>query len=297
MSRSTHRPSLLVIVALVVAGCFDAAAPSVAPTPTRAPEPTPTVTTYELGTSVWYAGLVVTVERAVAVLDARGGSVTVEASLRNEGSEEPTSIGGPVRLVIDGEAFEPTRETVIPEVALGSTAGTTIEFDVVGHRSADAAAIVIGREDEHQPRIPFGPKGGEVAAFEPVRLEISGNGTAGQLRIRLREAELRWDLPDWAQQASASTAILTVVYDATYVGSFAGGFPFTAENVALKLADGVWVRPRPDGRSQSIELIGAGKTKKDLRSRFEIPADHTGKIELIAIDGSKRRYLAFDLPG
>jgi hypothetical protein len=295
MTAST-RPAALVVVALLVGGCLDGAEPSVAPTPTRAPEPTATVTTYELGQPVWYAGVVVTFERATAVLDARGGSVSVQLSLRNEGSPDPIGIPGPVRLVIGGDAFEPTRESVIPEAALGSTAGTTIEFDVVGHHSADEASIVIGRETEHQPRVPFGPDGGELEAFEPVAFDLSGAATAGDLRLRLRGAELRWDLPDWAQQLPSSMASLTVTYDAAYVGTFAGGFPFTAENVALRLPDGTLVQPRPDGRSQPIELIGARKNKRNLRTRFEIPAAITGELALVAIDGKNRRFLAFSLP-
>ncbi len=291
------RLSALLLIATIAAGCLDSAVPSAAPTPTRAPDPTPTLTTYELATSVWYAGLVVTFDRAVAVLDRRGGSVIVEASLTNEGSEDPISLAGPVRLVVDGEAFEPTRETVIPQVALGTTVATTIEFDVIGHGSASAAAIVIGRDGEHQPRVPLGPVAGEAATFEPVALELRGNTTAGQLRLRLRSAELRWDLPDWAQELAADRAILTVFYDAAFLGSFPGGFPFTGENVALRLPDGTLVEARSDGRSQSIELIAAGKNKRNLRTRFEIPAGISGEVALVAIDGRKRAFVTFNLPG
>jgi hypothetical protein len=296
MTRSLRGAALLAAAALL-AGCFDTAAPSEAPASTRAPAPTATVSTYELGTPVWYAGLVVTFERAVAVLDPGGGSVTVDATLRNEASEDPISIEGPVRLVIDGDAFEPTRETNLPEVNFGTTVATTIEFDVIGHGSADAAAIVIGRDDEHQPRIPLGPDGGRLAAFEPVSFDVKGTATAGQLRVRLRGAELRWDLPDWALETPAANAILTLTYDAAYVGTFAGGFPFTGENVALRLPDGTWVRPRADGRSQPILLIGPGKNKRNLQTRFEIPDGIVDELSLIVIDGKARQLLTFSLPG
>lgn len=289
------RPAALLLSALLLAGCFGDAAPSAPPTPSRAPAPTPVTTTYELAATVWYGGLILIVDRAVAVLDERGGSVAVEARLQNPG-EEPATLAGPIRLEVDGEAFDPTRETQIPEVAPGATTALAVEFDVVGHRSADAAAIVVGRDGEHQPRVPFGPAGGELAAFRPVSFELTGNGSAGSLRLRLRQAELRWDLPDWGQQLPSSRASLTIVYDATYLGSFAGGFPFTGENVALRLPDGTLVQPRPDGRSQSIELIGPGRTRRELRSRFEIPAGLTGRFALIAIDGGSRRAIVFAVP-
>jgi hypothetical protein len=290
-------PRLAVVLLAVLAWGCDEAAPSVAPTPTRAPEPTPVVTEYRLGTTVWYAGVIVAFDRAVASLDPRGGSVTVQARIENPGSEDALGLEGPIRLVIDGEAFEPTRESQIPDVDPGEIAAVSIEFDVLGHAAADDAVVVIGRDTEHQPRIPFGPAGGPEATFEPLALEVSGAGTAGNLRLRLRSAELRWDLPDWAQQLPSDRASLTLTYDAAYTGSFAGGFPFTGDNVALRLPDETWVRPRADGRSQSIELIGAGKTKRGLRTRFEIPAAMPGEYALIALDGGARRYLVFTVPG
>lgn len=297
MTRSRQGIPPLALAAFLVAGCLDGTTPSLAPTPTRPPDPTPVVSTYELGATVWYAGFVVTFERATALLDPRGGSVTVEMLLENAGSGELGSLPGPIRLVVGEEAFEPTRESEIPGVAPGATTAATIEFDVIGHGSVADAAIVLGRAGEHQPRIPLGPDGGEVAAFQPRVLEVAGGGSAGQLRLRLRSAELRWDLPDWAQQLPDSSASLTVIYDVTYTGSFAGGHPFTAENVALRLPDGKLVRARPDGRSQSIELIAAGKTKRGLRTRFEIPAGVVGEVALIVIDGDARSRVEFSLPG
>ena len=49
---------------------------------------------------------------------------------------------------------------------------------------------------------------------------------------------LRWDLPDWSQELDASLEALTLTYDVTYTGDFAGGFAFTGDNVALRLPDG-----------------------------------------------------------
>ena len=285
------------LAALVLSGCLDATTPSIAPSPTRAPDPTPVATAYELTTTVWYAGFVVTFERAAALLDARGGPVTVDVRFENAGTGETGSLAGPIRLIVGEETFEPTRETEIPDVAPGAAAAATIEFDVIGHSSVAGGAIVVGRDGEHQPRIPFDPTGGEAATFEPVVIEVSGSGTADKLRLRLRAAELRWDLPDWAQQLPESSASLTVTYDATYLGSFAGGFPFTAENVALRLPDGTLIRARADGRSQSLELIGAGKTKRNLRTRFEIPADVGGDVALVVIDDDAQQRLVISLPG
>ena len=76
---------------------------------------------------------------------------------------------------------------------------------------------------------------------------------------------------------------------------FAGGIAFTADNVQLRLPDGTKVSPRPDGHSQSIELIGPGKTVKGMTSRFEIPDGLTGKFALLILDGSSVKAIPFSI--
>jgi hypothetical protein len=289
--------AVVLVAVTALAACSDESVASAAPTPTRVPEPTARVTTYAPAATVWYAGLVISIDTATAKLDQRGGSVTVAARLANQASPDPISVEGPIALVVGGEAFEPTRETQLPDVEQGQVAAVDIEFDVVGHASAEDAVLVIGRDGEHQARVPVGPAGGETAAFQPIDLELSGSTTAGQLRLRLRRAQLRWDLPDWGQQLPADRAVITVVYDATYVGSFGGGFAFTADNVRLRLPDGTLVAPRQDGRSQSTAVIGPGKTKRDVVSRFEIPSPVTGELQLVAVDGRDRKGIPFTIPG
>jgi hypothetical protein len=67
--------------------------------------------------------------------------------------------------------------------------------------------------------------------------------------------------------------------------------------VALRLPNGKVVDSRPDGHSQSVELIGAGKTKRGLMSRFEIPAGMTGKFALLVKSGGTQRAIGFTIKG
>jgi len=128
-----------------------------------------------------------------------------------------------------------------------------------------------------------------------VALALSGSATSGTLKLTLRAGLLRWDLPDWSQELDASLQALTLTYDATYSGGFTGGFAFTGDNVALRLPDGTVVAPRRDGHSQSVELIGAKKTKKGLSSRFEIPAGLTGQFNLLVRNGSTEKSIPFTI--
>jgi hypothetical protein len=138
---------------------------------------------------------------------------------------------------------------------------------------------------------------GDVVAYEPVAFGLTGSAQASSLKVALRSGLVRWDLPDWAQELNANLKVLTVTYDVTYLGDFAGGLAFTGDNVALKLANGTVLRARKDGHSQSVELVGAHKTKKGLFSRFEIPAGTTGKLLLLVRSPGVERAIQFDIGG
>ncbi|HEU4573018.1 MAG TPA: hypothetical protein VFR93_10050, partial [Candidatus Limnocylindrales bacterium] len=100
-------------------------------------------------------------------------------------------------------------------------------------------------------------------------------------KVALNGGEIRADSPWKHGQQKKGSLILTVRYDASFESGFAGGFAFTAENVALKLPDGTTVGVIQDGESQSTELIGPNSTKKDLFSRFEIDDPAPGAYVLL----------------
>lgn len=277
---------LLVAVSIALAGCDDPAS-SVAPTPTRTPEPTPTRTVYQLGTVVWYEGLTIEIESVTATLDQRGGPVDVRLRLDNPTDADSTLDAVPTLLVGTLRA-EPTRESTIPAVPAKGSANATLTYELQGITSIGAAVLEIGAGPRHVARVPITPFAGSLVSLEPVELALAGSAAAGTLRITLRSGVLRWDLPDWSQELGADLQALTLTYDAAYTGAFAGGFAFTADNVALKLPNGKVVAPRRDGHSQSVELIGAKKTKKGLFSRFEIPAGLTGQFSLLVRNGTEK---------
>jgi hypothetical protein len=280
-------------LAMALAACDDAG-PSVAPTATPAPEPTATTTVYQLGTTVWYEGLEVEIVSVTATLDSRGGPVGVLLRMDNPTSEDST-LDGDVTLVVGTVRAAPTRESSIPQVPAEGSAAATLMFELQGIESIGQAVLEIGTGPLHVARIPITPFGGLAVVYEPVELALSGTATAGTLKLTLRGGLVRWDLPDWSQELDASLQALTLTYDATYSGDFSGGFAFTGDNVALKLPDGTIVSPRRDGHSQSVELIGAKKTKKGLSSRFEIPAGLTGRFTLLVRNGSIEKAIPFTI--
>ena len=284
---------LVALIAATLAAC-EPGTPSAAPTPTRAPEPTPVTTSYQLGTTVWYAGLVLHFGEATATLDERGGPVTVGLRLDNPG-EESADLNGRIWLVVNGERIEPTRESKVPNVPGKGSAGAVLTYELQGIDEVDEAVIEVGDSPLHIARIPLTSGAGTPVVFEPIVLELGGAQTAGSVRIALRSGVLRWDLPDWLEELDAGLQALTLAYDVTYAGDFSGGLAFTGDNVALRLPDGKRVEARKDGHSQSIELIGARKTRKGLFSRFEIPAGATGKFALIVRSGSTERAIEFTI--
>lgn len=287
MTRRRRGPLLVALLAVVLAtlAACDDTAPSVAPTARATPEPTATLTTYELGTTVWYEGLKITVVSVTATLDRRGGPVEVLLHLENPTAED-SSLDGAVTLLVGTVRADPTRDSVVPDLPAGSTGAATLSYELQGIASIDQGVIEIGAGPLHVARVPLTPFAGKAVVFEPRELALNGNGTSGTLKLTIHAGELRWDLPDWSQELDASLQALTITYDATYTGDFSGGFAFTGDNVALRLPNGTVVTARRDGHSQSVELIAARKTKKGLFSRFEIPAGLTGRFALLVRNGS-----------
>jgi hypothetical protein len=292
--RRAAAAALLVIVGLLAA--CDAPAQSVAPTPTRAPDATPIDFTYELGTDVWYEGLVLHVARARTILSPAGGTVDVFMTIENPG-QDPSALDAGFSLVVGATRLEPTRDSQVPSIPGGESRLALVSFELQEIASAADAVLEIGAAPNHVGKVPFSDPAGQAVRFQPIDLELKGNGTAGDLKLTLRRGVVRWDLPDWSEELPATLRVLTVTYDATYSGSFSGGYPFTGENVALRLPNGDIVESREDGHSQSIELIGSRKTKKNLISRFEIPVDATGEFALIVRAGGTERAIKFTIGG
>lgn len=284
--------TLALAVALVLGACGEATAPSAAPTLRITPEPTPVTTVYELGSKVWYAGLVVTIDRVSATLDERGGLVDVLVGIANPGSDV-AELDAAVVLVVGDVRISPTRDSAIPAVpGTGSTA-VVLTYELQAIPSVEDAVIEIGAAPLHVARVPVTPGAGKLVAYAPRTLALAGSATAANLKITLRGGLLRSDLPDWWQELGAGLEALTVTYDVTYTGDFAGGLAFTGDNVALRLPNGTVIDTRRDGHSQSIELVGAHKTKKGLFSRFEIPTGLTGTFTLLVRNAGTERTIKF----
>ena len=281
-------------LALVVAACE--ATPSVAPSPTPPPEPTATVTTYRLGTTVWYAGFVMVFGDATATLDRRGGTLSVSVQLQNP-TQDGLTLDSPVRLTLGDTYLDTTRETVLPSVPAGGSGFTTLHYEVIGRSSVDDGVLTVGDPGLHQAVIPLTPGSVAPVTFKPVDLNIGGSAAAGDLRVVLRHGVLRWDLPDWGDELPATSASLTLTYDAAYGGSFSGGIPFTGDNISLILPNGKVVHPRADGRSQSLVVIGAGKVIRNLFTRFEIPANLPGTYTLVVGLSGAQGKIPFKAPG
>jgi hypothetical protein len=170
-------------------------------------------------------------------------------------------------------------------------------YELQGVGSVDDAAIEVGEDPSHIGRVPLTKAGGEPVTLEPRSFELKTTGAVGDLKVTLRSATVRWDLPDWAEELPADRQVVIVTYDATFIGNFPGGFAFTGDNVALRLPDGTQVAARTDGHSQSVEHIGAGRTKRGLSSRFEIPASVTSDIEFLVIDEGTSKALPLAIGG
>jgi hypothetical protein len=170
-------------------------------------------------------------------------------------------------------------------------------YELQGVSSVENGSVQVGVAPSHVAFVPLRAGSGTPVTLEPQVLPLTGTGTAGDLRLVLTGGLQRWDLPDWWEELPADRQAITVDYNATFLGGFPGGFAFTGENVALRLPDGTDVPPRADGHSQSVELIGAGRTKRGLFSRFEIPASVAGEVSLVVTNGDEEALIPLVIPG
>jgi hypothetical protein len=284
-AHAAIRVAATLATALALGGCLGG--PTPAPTPTRPPivSASPVVTVYDLDTAVWAEGFVITFHTATASLDAKGGPVVVSTGIDNAGTDAAT-LEAPIRLTASGAVFELARGTELPEIDGGGHADVSLQFEIVGRPSIDDGVLRIGRSADHQARVPLAPGPIEPLTLEPEKLRVSGSGSSPSFEVTFRAGEVRWDLPDWHDELPSGIEALTLTYDVTYLGTFSGGAPFTAENIALRLPDGRLVAPRRDGHSQTVVLIGPLKTVKGVISRFEVPSAMTGRFVLIVKQGS-----------
>lgn len=295
--RLGHR---LVVLGLALAIPAATAACSGAPTPAPSVPPivagpTPTVTDYRIDTTAWIGGFVVKVLSATASLDPKGGTLTILTTMENAGADD-ASLDAPIVVTAGDTTFELSHGTELPDVAAGAVTAVSLPFDVVGRGSVDDAILRIGRAGDHAVAVPLVPASGAAVSLQPVELGVTGTGRTGSLRVAIHHVEVRWDLPDWHDELPIATEALTITYDVTYTGTFSGGFPFTGANVRLRLPDRkTFLLTRPDGHSQSIVLLGAGRTAKALTSRFEIPDGLTGSFALTIDDGSTTRAIPFTI--
>ena len=278
-------------LAISVAACGGSAAATQAPAASEAaasvaaesmaPEPSAATTTVQVDQTIWFAGFKVTFGEATAeITEGRGGSVAIEAMFENTGSED-ARFDGSLNLASAGENAGEGMAMDIPSVPGGQTGKGTLAFDVEDSFTFDDAVLTVGLPENQQAIVPLTAMAGTAVTQEPVAVSATGEGTADTLKLELLGGEYRADQPWNHGQMKKGTFVLTVTYDATFLSDFAGGFAFTAENVALKLPDGTTVGVIQDGESQSIELIGPESTTKDLYSRFEIEDPAAGDYALL----------------
>jgi hypothetical protein len=291
------------VLAIAVVGCGgSSSAPSTAASVPAAPAsaagdpsgkpsgPTPdepVVATVDVGGEAWFAGFHVTLGTATAeITPGKRGTLAIEATFENTGDED-ARLDATITLTSAGETATEGFDQDIPSVPGGTSGKGLFSFSVEDTFTFDDAVLTLGQPANQQAVLPL--KGGEAVTREPVKLAVSGTGKAGDLQIDLAGAEIRADSPWKHGQQKKGSLVVTFDYSATFTSGFAGGFAFTAENVALKLPDGTTVGVVQDGRSQSIELIGPKSTKKDLFSRFEVEDPAAGSYAFLvrSYDGAE----------
>lgn len=246
-----------------------------------APQASTATTAVQVDQAIRFAGFKVSLGAATAeITEGRGGTVAIEATFENTGSDA-AAFDGTLNLSSAGENATEGLGMDVPSVPGSESAKGTLAFEVADSFTFDDAVLTIGRAENQQAIVPLTPMAGTAVTREPVTVAATGDGTAGDLGLELLGGEYRADQPWSHGQMEHGSFVLTLTYDASFQSDFAGGFAFSAENVALRLPDGTTVGVIQDGKSQSIELIGPNSTVKDAFSRFAIEDPAAGDYALL----------------
>jgi hypothetical protein len=279
---------VVLAIGLVTAACgggeptraTDAADPPEAPAPAESAAPVATPASVEIGQGFWFAGFHVTL--GSASFDPSVGLVTVDATFENLGSE-PAVFDGTSSLVSGGSSYESSATESLPTVPGMRTGSGEFVFDVDEGFAFEDASLTFGVADINQAVVPLDVTG-EAVSLEPVPFAVSGEASAGAIAVDLTDAEVRADVPEEHGQVEAGHKALTIGFDVTNHGSYAGGFAFSyGLNLALELPDGTTIAA-DDG---PIELLALGTTLPDQWVRFTIPDPATGEYRFVLIDDTE----------
>jgi hypothetical protein len=248
-----------------------------------------------LGQEAWFAGFHVTFNDLTITPNGRYADLNIGATFENLGLDE-ARLDATIALKSGGQPVRESFDMDIPSVPAGDTMDGTFGFSIKGDFTLDDAVLTLGSPAVQQVVVPLSASSGTPVSLEPTSLALTGSGTAGQLELKLDGGDVRADKPQKHGQMESGKLALTVRYSATNHGTGAATFPFTGENVRLRLPDGTEVATISDGRSQSIEGLAAGASASDLMSRFEIDDPAAGQYTLLVKDGDATGEIPITVP-
>jgi hypothetical protein len=262
-----------------------------------APSGTPTGTqTVEVGSSAYFSGFDVTVERAT--YDPVAGSLEITATFENlgTGTADLTSLqlnGHPV--VLHGTDSIPLRVAGVAAPPGAVTRTTLTSGNLPDGFSLDGATLVLGQADQHRATVELSPGG-----------------------IAVSEAPQRIQLPQKARSASLKgIAGITISRAQLVAAGCAGGrddvvfTPGPATELSLVLTVTVRGRARlgalintiataPDGTSgvggPGVLSIRRGETARDLLYCYTVPAPGPGRYSVRFEGGDRRDTIGFRVP-
>ena len=286
----------LLSVGLVMGACQGDRATQPGGSAPETTEPAASVAPVEAPASVevdhefWFAGF--HVDLGAASFDPSLGLVTVDAMFENLGSE-PAVFDGTPSLAVGNTFYETSATQSLPTVPGQSTGAGQLAFDVDDAFTFDGAVLTVGLAEHQQAVVPFDASA-EAVTLEPSSFDLRGDVSAGAIAATLTGAELRADVPAEHGQIEAGSQALTIGFDVTNHGSYAGGFAFSyGGNLALELPDGTTIAA-DDG---PIELLTLGTTLPDQWVRFTIPEPAAGRYRFVLIDDTEsiKKYIPFEI--
>lgn len=249
----------------------------------------------EVSGTAWYAGYKITVESARTRPSATPGEPDgIELAMRFE--NEATADGTPAfewSLEANDTAW-PYSASDLPSIPGNAASNGSVSFEPTEDVDLATATLVIGGAESNQSRLPLGGVG-DAVTNEPQTTEVDAEVVAGALSVQIESIGVRFDDPEYHQQAPVGKGWLTISYAATDASD--SGYAFGETTTRLETPDDL--RLAPDNYPN--EYITAGSSVPDLFSTFEVDLAEVGTYGFILIrtEGggeSNEGSYTFDLP-
>ncbi len=248
--------------------------------------------TWDTDVTGWWDAWTITVDAVRATSDDMFSAVVLTLQVSNDSDQVRGIYHGDFSLELDGAVAE-TGFAQPPQVAARGTTSYELDFTLRGPFELERARLVFGHPSDNQAVLPLG--GGEVDAFEPLELDVSGDLTTSTLDVE--PAGPAHVAPSFAI-GERGRYVVRIPLSLAYTGTATGGTAVMPTQFVLEAPDGtssVGEPLIPGDIVAEVLFPGGAPQRFAIAFRTGEPQPGTYRVTLTDTDGTTATA-TFDVP-